>query len=142
LLFGSTAQREFWFEGAGVLQFMQLSSKFVMASVTIVFFVHCNFAVTKFLRAGISRFLGKISFPLYLIQFSVLISFTSSVILFANAHGGLNWLSISIIAGLTIIASVLASIVFLPIEQLTHMICNFIGRMVPADRRSVSNFAG
>jgi peptidoglycan/LPS O-acetylase OafA/YrhL len=142
LLLGSSAQREYWDEAAGVLQFMPSSAKFVTAAVVTVFFVHCNFAVTKFLRAGFSRFLGKISFPLYLIQFSVLISFTSNVILFANAHGGLNWLSISIIAGLTIIASVLASIVFLPIEQLTHMICNFIGRMVPADRRSVSNFAG
>jgi peptidoglycan/LPS O-acetylase OafA/YrhL len=142
LLFGSSAQREYWTEGAGVLQFMPSSAKFITAAVATVFFVQCNFAVTKFLRAGISRFLGKISFPLYLIQFSVLISFTSSAILFANAHGGLNWLSISIIAGLSIIASLLASIVFLPVERVTHVICNFIGRIVPAGRRSVSNFAG
>jgi peptidoglycan/LPS O-acetylase OafA/YrhL len=141
LLFCSTAQREYWFGGGGVLQFMRSSSKFVLAGVTIVFLVHCNFAVTKFFRSGISRFLGKISFPLYLVQFSVLISFTSAAIVFANAHGGLNWFSISIISALSIIVGLLASIIFLPIEQMTHMICDFIGRMIPTSRRPISNFA-
>ncbi|MGA8611581.1 MAG: hypothetical protein WB760_07645, partial [Xanthobacteraceae bacterium] len=122
--------------------FMQSSSQYVMASAVIVFFVHCNLAVTKFFRSSISRFLGKISFPLYLVQYSVLISFMSGAIVFANMHGGLNWLSISIISALSIAVSLLASAIFLPIEQMTHAICNFIGRMLPVGSRSVSGFAG
>jgi peptidoglycan/LPS O-acetylase OafA/YrhL len=97
--------------------------------------------MTTFFRARISRFLGKISFPLYLVQFSVLISFMSGAIVFVNMHSGLNWLSISIVSALTIVVSLLASIVFLPIEWMTHTICNSIGRMVPAGSRSVSHFA-
>jgi peptidoglycan/LPS O-acetylase OafA/YrhL len=141
LLIGASVQRQYWIEGAAVLQFMKPSSKYVMASVAIVFFVHCNFAMTTFFRARISRFLGKISFPLYLVQFSVLISFMSGAIVFVNMHSGLNWLSISIVSALTIVVSLLASIVFLPIEWMTHTICNSIGRMVPAGSRSVSHFA-
>jgi peptidoglycan/LPS O-acetylase OafA/YrhL len=141
LLLCSGAQRAYWFEEAGILHFVRSSSKFVMAGVAIVFLIHCNFAVTRFFRSGISRFLGKISFPLYLVQFSVLISFTSAAIVFANGHGGLNWLSISIVSALSIIVSLSASIIFLPMEQMTHTICDFIGRLVPAGRRSISNFA-
>jgi peptidoglycan/LPS O-acetylase OafA/YrhL len=141
LLFGASTQREFWVQGAGVLSFMQAASKYVVAGITIVFFVHCNFAVTRFLRSAISRFLGKISFPLYLVQFSVLISVTSGAIVFANTHGGLNWFSISIISALTIITSLAASVIFLQIERITHSICNSIGRMVSAGSQSASNFA-
>jgi peptidoglycan/LPS O-acetylase OafA/YrhL len=142
LLFGSSAQREYWFEGAGVLPFLQSSYKFVLASVGIVFFVHCNLAVTTFLRSGISRFLGRISFPLYLVQFSVLITFTSAAIVFADKHMGLDWRSASVISALSIAVSLLASVLFLPVEQMTHAICSFIGRLVPSGNRSEPNFAG
>jgi peptidoglycan/LPS O-acetylase OafA/YrhL len=40
LLLGSSTQREYWIDGAGVLLFMKSSSKFLMAAVAIVFFVH------------------------------------------------------------------------------------------------------
>jgi hypothetical protein len=39
-----------------------------------------------------------------------------------------------IIAVLTIVVSIIASIVFLPVERTTHTVCNWIARVVPVNR--------
>ena len=43
--------------------------------------------IVTFLSSGISRFLGRISFPLYLCQFPVIISYTSWAIIYFHTRG-------------------------------------------------------
>jgi peptidoglycan/LPS O-acetylase OafA/YrhL len=122
LLLGFAAERDY----------VPMHIAFAAAAVLFVFFCHCNAAATNFFRSRLSRALGTISFPLYLVQFSVLISFSSLAILFVSSRSGLTIPSMIAIALLTVALSIIASIVFLPIERMTHAVCRRIGRMMPA----------
>lgn len=106
---------------------------FTVSAVCFVFFIHCNAPVTAFLRDNpLSRFLGRISFALYLVHFPVIISMTSFLIVTAMLHDVMNAGSALIIAALTVAASITAAILFLPVENLTHWICRRIGRLLPS----------
>jgi peptidoglycan/LPS O-acetylase OafA/YrhL len=48
----------------------------VMATL-LVFLVYCNATCISAMRSGVSRYLGKISFPLYVTHFAVILSLTS-----------------------------------------------------------------
>jgi peptidoglycan/LPS O-acetylase OafA/YrhL len=53
----------------------------------VVFMVYSSRHLAWFFATGLSRYLGNISFPLYVIQFNVLVSITSFAILYANDAG-------------------------------------------------------
>ena len=103
----------------------------VFASVLLLFFVHCSPILTGFFSNRLSRFLGKISFPLYLVHFSVIVSLTSYLIVFAQAHGGLSAGHIWEICAVSVLASLAASVLFYPIEIMTLWLCHRIGRLIP-----------
>jgi peptidoglycan/LPS O-acetylase OafA/YrhL len=119
---------------AGQLQsFGQLPALAYMApAVALVFFVHCSAAATAFFRTALSRFLGEISFPLYLVHFAVLVSLTSAAIVFADRHGGLTTARIWAIALASVAASLVLALAFRTVEMWTQRACNAIGRLVPA----------
>ena len=71
------------------------------------------------LATPISRWLGHISFPLYLMQFPVLLSLVSWLIITAAAHNALTPLTAMGIAIVGVVASVAAAWAFLPIERFT-----------------------
>jgi peptidoglycan/LPS O-acetylase OafA/YrhL len=56
----------------------------------IVIIIYCTPILKSFFKSKVSLFLGDISFPLYAIHFSVLISFTSWFILKAHEQGTLH----------------------------------------------------
>lgn len=108
---------------------------FTVIAVCFVFFAHCNAPVTAFLRDNpLSRFLGRISFTLYLVHFPVIISLTSFLIVTAKPNDILHLGTALAIAALTVAASIAAAMLFLPIETLTHWICRRIGRLLPSRR--------
>ena len=61
---------------------------FLKAS-SIVIIIYCTPMLKLFFKSKVSLFFGEISFPLYAIHFSVLVSFTSWLILKAQEEGGL-----------------------------------------------------
>lgn len=61
----------------------------IILATTIVFCAYCNSGVLSFMRGRLSHFLGRISFPLYVTHFSVIISLTSFEILTIGAN--LSW---------------------------------------------------
>jgi peptidoglycan/LPS O-acetylase OafA/YrhL len=67
--------------------------------------VYANPVVTSFFRSRFSVFLGELSFPMYLLQFPVLVSLTSWLILKAQAAGQLTLLVASSIGLLSVLAS-------------------------------------
>ena len=90
----------------------------------LIIFVLSNVEVCNFLDSKPIQFLGKISFPLFLVQFPVLISFTSYLIIKYYTSSSL--LSPIIIATTSVMFSILLSTIFYPIEILTQNICNYI----------------
>jgi peptidoglycan/LPS O-acetylase OafA/YrhL len=76
-----------------------------------------NYSFCKFLSLPISRRLGQLSYPLYLIQFPVIISFTSGMVCLASTRGILSpltmWLIVFCSAGL----SLLFAVIFSPIDK-------------------------
>ncbi len=106
---------------------------FTIAAVCFVFFAHCQTTTTNFLRNNpLSHFLGKISFPLYLVHFPIIISLTSFLIVFAKSHAALTAGTAFAIAVLSVAASIGAAVLFLPVEALTQRVCRWTGFLLPA----------
>lgn len=81
-----------------------------------------------FLSLPISRFLGHISFPLYLVQYLVIISAMSWLIIALNdAHLLTPWSAIAV-AVVSTLACVAVAWAFLPVETFTLRIIKRIGR--------------
>jgi peptidoglycan/LPS O-acetylase OafA/YrhL len=97
-----------------------------LASVLLVFAVFCNRRLCAAFTSRISQSLGRISFPLYLIQFPVLISITSYAICYAGSRGMLLPWTIVAISVTSVLVCLAAARAFAPIERLTRSIGNAI----------------
>ena len=83
----------------------------------LVFCVLCNEPLCRALRSPLSQWLGRISFPLYLVQFPVLVSATSYAIVVAGGAGYLQTCWISVIAVGSIAVSLAAASMFEPVDR-------------------------
>lgn len=70
----------------------------------------------RFLNTPLSQFLGQISFPLYLVQFAVMVSFSGQLILWANTNGYLNVGTAYAIAAASTTMCLIVATLFLPVE--------------------------
>lgn len=76
-------------------------------------------AAGAFFRSPLSQFLGRISFPLYLVQFAVIVSPLSAAIGFVDRHGGLDR-PMAYLLGIGAVALTIAMAwAFLPVERFT-----------------------
>ncbi len=105
----------FGFEMKKIINSNIISFGFAML---FVFCVYVNKNSNILFSSRISLFLGKISFPLYAIQFVVLISFTSWSILKINSIGCLNPVWMFSIATASVLLSIGLAIVLCKVEQL------------------------
>jgi peptidoglycan/LPS O-acetylase OafA/YrhL len=89
----------------------------IIGSCIFVVAAYNNYSFCKFLSLPISRRLGRLSYPLYLMQFPVIISFTSGMVCLASERGILSpfsmWLIVFCSAGL----SLLFAVIFSPIDK-------------------------
>jgi peptidoglycan/LPS O-acetylase OafA/YrhL len=92
--------------------------------------VFANKPLCGFFSSGLSQFLGKVSFPLYLLQFPVLISLTSWMILSLSTDGHLSVEAVWLIAAVTVAVCLLASVMFWPIEKLTKWTEDAVTKLV------------
>ena len=82
----------------------------------------------RFLSISLSQMLGKISFPLYLVHYAIMVSLTTAMISAVFKHGYLDQkAAFGIIVASTVFALVCAR-VFLPVERLTKWVGYVIGR--------------
>lgn len=95
-----------------------------LAATAFVFAIHANNAISDFLQNRISLFLGKISFPLYLVHFPVIISLTSGAVVFAHAHDALTVPWVTAIAVTSTAVSLVAAIAFERLEGVTRRVCD------------------
>lgn len=75
----------------------------------LVFLIYCSVNLVKFFSNNISRFIGRISFPLYVLQFNILVSITSAGILQMNAIGLLNNPIVLIVPTLSVLLTVISA---------------------------------
>ena len=107
-----------------------LTAGFSILAVCLVFCIFANSTLSKFFRNSVSRWLGEISFPLYVIHFPVLASFTSGMIILADGSGHLNGWMIGAILLASIGVSVALAVAFGPVEKLTRAVGNLVCRVV------------
>jgi hypothetical protein len=104
----------------------------IIAGGVAVVCVYASERLTRFFSAPLSLWLGQISFPIFLLQFPVIVSFTSGMALLAHAHGLLSpatiWLIVSASAALCLFISRL----FRPVEtwaaRAGALVCNVMMR--------------
>ncbi len=75
----------------------------IVTAICIVLSIYASRPMLFLMRSRLSRFLGRISFPLYAIQFAVFASFTSWAVVFANDRGMLTLWVAAAISGLSIV---------------------------------------
>jgi peptidoglycan/LPS O-acetylase OafA/YrhL len=101
-----------------------------LAILGVGVFISVRYSETaqRFLTTPVSRFMGRISFPLYLVQFAVMVSFSGQLILWANNSGQLNvWTAYGIAAASTAMCLLVATL-FLPVETGTLALLRRIDR--------------
>jgi peptidoglycan/LPS O-acetylase OafA/YrhL len=101
-----------------------------LGSVLLVFAVFCNRRLCAAFTTRLSRSLGHISFPLYLVQFPVLVSLTSYAICYAGSRGRLQAWEIAAIAGISVLACMAAARAFDPVERLTRWVGNSLASLI------------
>ena len=130
----SWAQKASWIGLLGCAAFTPFIERsilsYTLSAAIVLLLIYANRSLSAFLaHNSLSRFLGKISFPLYLVHFSVIASLSSWLIVVADRQGAL---TSSVAWGIilaTVAASILAAILFEPVERLTMALCNRLARM-------------
>jgi peptidoglycan/LPS O-acetylase OafA/YrhL len=114
----------------------------IVASL-LVFLVYANKSATRFFSSGFSKLLGRLSFPLYLSQFSVIVSFTSYAIVLAHRSNHLDKPHILLIIALSLALIFLVAAALTIVERYTLRLCELISRrLLTTTGRSDSAFRG
>jgi peptidoglycan/LPS O-acetylase OafA/YrhL len=112
------------------LVMMNGKSLFLLAALAagVFLFVRYSQSAQRLLSSPVSQFMGRISFPLYLVQFPIIASFNAQLILWTTANGTLTvWAAYGIAAAATVVC-VLVATLFLPIETGTLALLRRIDR--------------
>jgi peptidoglycan/LPS O-acetylase OafA/YrhL len=102
-----------------------------IVALPVMLALFANRRAVAFLSGPLSRFLGRISFPLFLIQFPVVAGFTAPLVVRAAQDGTLGSGEIGVIIGLSLALALAASVLFLPVEWFTREVGRHIARLVP-----------
>jgi peptidoglycan/LPS O-acetylase OafA/YrhL len=100
-----------------------------LISMLLVACISVNTSAQNFLEGKLSRALGKISFPLFLVQFPVVISFTSWFIVYSSSNGKFIG-SVTVAFMLSLMLCFVLAILFEPVEIFTKFFCRIFYRAV------------
>lgn len=93
-------------------------------------------AIERLLQTPLSATLGRLSFPLYLMQFPVLISATSWMIV--TAGSGLNLALVALIGSVSIALTFACATAFLPVEWLALRAGREVAKLLPPRRTTAA----
>lgn len=97
----------------------------MLKSILIYALIFFSIDINNFLKKSFVQFLGKISFPLFLIQHQILISFECFLIFKLHHHIQNLWIALFVFA-FSLSICLLCAYIFSPIEKITNTLCNFI----------------
>lgn len=92
----------------------------IIGATMLVFAVYTNPDLRLLMQNKISHFLGRISFPLYLVHFSIIISILSFLIIKLDQAKQLTFTTALISGVISCILSILFAIIFMHIENKIH----------------------
>lgn len=101
----------------------------VVAGVAIMLLVQTNDFYKSAMETRLSKFLGKISFPLYLVHFPIMVSVMSWLIVRANEDGSVSFVETILIGGSVTLVCILAAVAFVPVERFTTYISSNFARL-------------
>lgn len=96
----------------------------ILGACLFVYCVNASSALSTAFGGRLSAWLGRLSFPLYLVHFSVIASLTSGLVVLAHAHGMLRAVTIWAIIMCSAAVSVGAALLFVPLERLAMRTSN------------------
>lgn len=96
----------------------------------LIMAVHIHPILEKAMNGGVSQYLGRLSFPLYLMHFAVIVTFSSWMTV-ALGEAGISILESLLIGIGTVIVSLCAAQVFMPVEVMTVRACRAIAGWRP-----------
>jgi peptidoglycan/LPS O-acetylase OafA/YrhL len=123
---------------AGVANYSGYHEYKNLKAISILFLLSSMPSAGAFFRAPLSQFLGRISFPLYLVQFAVIISPLCAAIGFVERHGGLDRPMAYLLGFAAVALTVLAAWAFLPVERFTSRVGAAIVRFAQGGRAAVA----
>ena len=101
-------------------------------AVALLMIIFANPRIEAFFANPLSRLLGKLSFSLYLMQYPVMISITSWLIVHFGASGLQNPMVVLTIVMVSVGLCLVAAIAFEPVERFTHFVCRSLVKWVMA----------
>jgi peptidoglycan/LPS O-acetylase OafA/YrhL len=104
----------------GTLQWLGSERGKTAIAIALMFALYASPSLCAFFSGSVSRALGRISFPLYLIQFPVLMSIGSWLTVEAGGDGSLSLAAVWAVSLASAAACVLAALAFAPIETLAR----------------------
>jgi peptidoglycan/LPS O-acetylase OafA/YrhL len=110
-------------------------ARMAIFAVPIVLSIYCNRSLCKFFTSSLSRMLGAISFPLYLVQFPVFLSITSLCIVLLAKNDTISTRSALAIGIFSILACLFFAFLFMPIEFITAWIGKKIANVLLSDQK-------
>ena len=122
----------------GTLHWFGCESGKTALAIALMFAVYASPPLCAFFSGGLSRALGRISFPLYLIQFPILMSVTSWLIVQAGAGGALSLFAIWSVSLASVAACLIAAIAFAPIERVARGVGDWLIAVAGPVRRGRS----
>lgn len=103
----------------------------ILLAAALVFTIYSDSNLKIFFSSKLSVFLGEISFPLYVLQFGILVSYTSWFIGYAAKNKWLDDYISLLIPGSSVILCMIAATAFRPIEKVFLKRVNFtIGNLI------------
>ena len=101
----------------------------VLTAVLLTLVMQTNGIFEAAMCSNISRFLGHISFPIYLVHFPVIVSLMSYAIVKVHQSGPVTLAESFIVASATFLVCVVTAWAFTPIETMTNRICSRIAKL-------------
>jgi peptidoglycan/LPS O-acetylase OafA/YrhL len=101
-----------------------VSILFLITTFMFVIAIFINRSVCSFLAGPTSRWLGRVSFALYLLHIPLMASLTSWLTVKMSVNGALTSLDISTIIIISVVGTLIASQLFQPVERFTKWFCD------------------
>jgi peptidoglycan/LPS O-acetylase OafA/YrhL len=92
---------------------------YTVLAIAIVYCIYGNGGLVRFFGNGVSRMLGRLSFPIYLVHFSIICSLTSYLIIRMSRSGPLDVSQVLLIGGITVATVFAVAQVFERLERAT-----------------------
>ncbi len=119
-------------------QSMHLS---IFMATTVVAAIYLNSTLTKFMRTGFSVWLGKISFPLYVLHFTIIVSLTSWLIVKLHSGNQLNMHNIVFVIVVSLLSAlVLAHFASIAEQRYLTWLNNFVNNKVLTSQDAASRY--